>query len=139
VPHFRVDFTPCGPLVDVQVGISSALRAKLQQSGTAVPPHVSARLLLDTGASNTCLDAGIVAKLGLQPTGAQLCATPSHAAVSLPTYFVELVLSPLVTVEAVVLGARVSSQGIDGLLGRDLLDNAVVVYDGVQKHCTISF
>jgi hypothetical protein len=44
-----------------------------------VPPPVIVRALIDTGASCTCLDPLVIAKLGLAPSGTVQVHTPSTA------------------------------------------------------------
>ncbi|MGH7441290.1 MAG: aspartyl protease family protein [bacterium] len=59
-----------------------------------MPPSVSARALIDTGASGTCIDPSIVAALGIVPKGYQPMLTPSTGSKphSAPQYDVGILL-----------------------------------------------
>lgn len=108
-------------------------------------------LLVDTGASHTNLDAGIIAKLGLQPTGSINVMTPTtgQTPIPQPTYDVDLVIQgfalpgmvglPHVVHNHSVSCCDLSLQGIDGLLGRDVLALARMTYSGPDNHFLLSF
>jgi hypothetical protein len=95
--------------------------------------------LVDTGASTTVIDPALLAPLGLTPTGSVMCHTPSTAGapVAFDQYDVMLVIagsstdSPAWIIPAIpAFESHLSSQGIHGLIGRDLLDRAILVYNG---------
>jgi hypothetical protein len=130
----------------------------LRDNGRPVPPPVSGYLLLDTGASKTCISSAVAQALGLTPIGkikaygasgehtnrvvsAQLgieveddrgnprrisWVIPCQAIPRLeePYQHIQLADSPLVLV---------------GLLGRDLLRHATVIYDGKTGVLHITF
>lgn len=106
----------------------------LTASGLALPQPTTGTFLIDTGASNTVVDASLIAPLGLTPTGAVMCHTPSTGKSALPfnQYDVMLVIpgsvgSPAWIIEALpVMECDLSAQGIHGLIGRDVLNRAEV-------------
>jgi hypothetical protein len=100
-------------------GVSPAGRARAQ--GEA--------LVVDTGASCTAIDAAILAPLGLMPTGQIAIHPPStqglpHACnqydVGLSIYGAASEIVYLNTALPIIEG-QFKAQGIDGLLGRDVL------------------
>src|SRR5690349_16340244 len=93
MPHFTNRIVePDGPLINVTIGVSAQRRAALVAARVDVPQPIFARLLIDTGASMTCIDAQILLDLGLQATGSAPVHTPSTGSNSVPinTYDVEL-------------------------------------------------
>jgi hypothetical protein len=54
-----------GPVVQVSVPVSSTVAEQLLQQGVVLPTPISGIALIDTGASNTCIDEEVAQKLGL--------------------------------------------------------------------------
>jgi Aspartyl protease len=77
MPSITVSFSQAGPLVQAAVGVSVPHRDALLAANKPVPNAVQGTFLIDTGASGTCVDPGLVAPLGLTPTGAVMMQTPS--------------------------------------------------------------
>jgi hypothetical protein len=137
MPHLTLHFGPMGPLLDVLVSVSAPRQAALQQAGQAVPRPQVARALLDTGASITAVDPAILDALSLSPTGHTTIHTPSTAAGqphACETYDIHLMLThPAISfyfAALPVIKASLHHQGIYALVGRDVLANCLLVYDG---------
>lgn len=108
-------------------------------------------LLVDTGASHTNLDDGIIQKLGLQATGSINVLTPTtgQVPVAVSTYDVDIIIQgialpglvglPHVVANHSVSGCDLSMQGIDGLIGRDILALSRMTYSGPDNHFFLSF
>ena len=69
MPHFTINISQAGPLLDVLIGVSQAKLKALIDAGNPVPKPMLARALVDTGASCTVIDPETIKKLGLKPTG----------------------------------------------------------------------
>jgi len=116
----------------------------MQSAGIAIPPPAIANILIDTGATMTSIDTTVVSQLGLQPTGAISIRTPSTglAPHSCSTYDVELTIPGTVArhIPALaIIDGHYLSQGIHGLLGRDVLKDGRLVYGGPDNYCMLSF
>jgi len=120
----------------------------LKAAGVAVPQITSGTFLVDTGASSTVVDASLITPLGLTPTGVAMCHTPSTGQAALPfnQYDVMLFIPgtapgqiPWIIEALPIMECDLSAQGIQGLIGRDMLDRAVLIYNGSSKHFTISY
>lgn len=147
--HSTCLITPAGPLILVSIAVSQARRAALMTANQPVAQAVSANLLIDTGATCTNLDMGIITALGLQPTGTVPVHTPStgNVPVSQQVYDVGLILPGQGATGAQVhyvanlpiIGSNFSAQGIDGLLGRDVLKHCRMTYSGSDGLVLLSF
>jgi predicted aspartyl protease len=113
----------------------------LQASGRAIPPGVSGILLVDTGAGMTAIDESILADLGIPSITDTRVFTPMGSAIqSVYSCSLEFPGSNLPPARSLfVLGADLGSQGIVGLLGRDVLEQAVLVYNGTAGGWTLAF
>jgi hypothetical protein len=144
VPHLTLTLTNGAPLIDVVIGVSQPRAAVLQSSGQPVPPPVVARLLVDTGASHTCLDHSVITQLGLTPTGTVPMHTPSTGAIpeNFSQYDVSIILVHNVTnrmfAAVPVMGSNFAPQGFQGLLGRDILKDCLLIYTGPDNAFMLS-
>lgn len=121
----------------------------LQAHNVAVPAPYVIRALVDTGASFTSVEPQVLSRLGLTPTGTIDIVTPStgqgfHTA---DTYDVDFVIagpnqqdSPLVLRNLRVAACELSlRQGIHALIGRDILERCILVYNGTTRAFTLAF
>ena len=100
-----------------------------------------------TLAQNAAVDKTLIVPLGLTPTGAGMFHTPSTGAtpVPFPQYDVMLFIPGSKVGQAWIIEAMpvmecdLSAQGIQGLIGRDVLDRAIVVYNGPVNHFTVAY
>jgi hypothetical protein len=140
MPTITQSISPLGPVIDVWIGVTEARANILLAEGGVVPNWQAARLLIDTGASNTCIDPCVIAPLGLTPTGVAQVQTPSTEGKhhEVPVYDLRLILhAPNVKAPGTrffdalpVMACQLESQGIQGLLGRDILEHCTLVYNG---------
>lgn len=145
MPHLTLTLSPAGPLVDVHIGVSKPRHDALQKAGQPIPAFVAARLLVDTGASSTCLDCVVVQKLGLIPTGQITVHTPTTGTSGqlVNQYDAALFMQAHGTHKSFltlpVMESDFSAQNIDGLLGRDVLAQCLLVYSGPDNAFMLSF
>jgi Aspartyl protease len=144
--HFSNLIGAQGPLLKVFIGVSGPRFQALEAAGSQPPLPQLADLLIDTGASQTCIDLRFVALLGLQPTGSVSIHTPSTGTIaqSMDAYDVGVVVNGIAGATHVlpvhsVIACDFSSQGIDGLLGRDILANSRLIYSGPDNTFYLSF
>lgn len=144
--HFSFLVEGSGPLLTVLVGLSVPRVQALTNAGQIVPSPIIARMLVDTGASMTSIGPKFVSELGLVPTGSISMHTPSTGATPhvVATYDVALYFSGhegamhSIQVQS-VMECDLGSQGIDGLIGRDILSKASLTYFGPGSICYLSF
>jgi hypothetical protein len=149
VPHLTIALDPIsGPAVPLGVAISQARRDALMKAGREIPPVSSIRALVDTGASCTCIDPAVVAALDLPARGTVSVHTPSTGSIPhiADEYEVSLVLPgagthhvPL-TIDAVpVIATDLAVQGIHAIIGRDVLQDCILIYNGTVGEFTLAF
>ena len=127
------------------VGVSQPRATALTAEGKQVPDAVVARMLIDTGASHTCIDETILRPLKLEPTGSIAAHTPSTGGNPhvMFQYDVALLLyhqdNSRFLGNVPVSAVDFSAQSIDGILGRDILSLCLLVYDGRAVQFSLAF
>lgn len=148
MPHLSGQVTAWGPLINVIVSVSAPRAGALVQAGQQPPAPIVAKLVVDTGASLTSIDCTILQQLRLTPTGVVPIHTPStqgqpHNANQYDVGLTILGLQPGVvaylSTALPVVDGQFKVQGIDGLLGRDILALARMVYGGPDNWYGLSF
>jgi hypothetical protein len=128
------------------VGVSVPRNQALVAAGHTPPPQILAKLVVDTGASLTSIDCTILTQLGIPATGKVPIHTPStqgvpHLAdqydVSIGIYGVSALIHSVPALP--VVDGKFKAQGIDGLLGRDVLAVARLTYCGADGFYLMSF
>jgi hypothetical protein len=106
--------------------INSAL---IEYGGTTIPVISQ----WDTGATGTCISKDLVQKLGLLPIGMTKAHTPSGIGI-MNKYMINLILNNEVRfVNLSVMDSEIGNQGIDVLIGMDIIslgDFAISNYNG---------
>ncbi len=148
MPSIHLPIGPQGAVLLVGVGVSKPRQDALKLAGHTVPPMVSGQFLLDTGASTTCIDPNLISSLGIPQTGVVSIQTPSTngAPHSCGQYDVMLLIpgmdqsKPGLHIDAIpIIETPLSTQGISGLIGRDVLDRCVLVYNPEINFFTLSY
>jgi|SRR5882724_3465802 len=143
MPHLTLQISAGGPVLELYVGVSNPRSDALKAAGQPVPPPVMVRGLLDTGASCTGVDPAVLTGLGIASTGTTPLHTPSTT-LSTPhiarQFDVSIILvHPLInrTFMAIpVIESQLAHQGIQMLIGRDILNQCLFTYDGTaQSFC----
>lgn len=145
MPHLTTRISATGPLLDLEIGVSEIRAKALAKSGKPIPKPVQIQGLIDTGASISAVDKEALNKLELDPTGTVGGLTPSSSGkhhkfrqfdVSLKLIHTSFTkkIDPLAVVEC-----ELEAQGIQALIGRDILSECLLVYDGVDDTFALAF
>lgn len=133
-------------MITVIIGVSEPKRAALAAANLPVPAPVTLTLLIDTGASGTALDPTALAPLNLTPSGVIAMQTPSTGVTQhlCNQYDVSLIIpamkgAPFLIGALPIVEASLKPQGIDGLLGRDVLQQCVLFYNSPQGGYTLAY
>lgn len=138
----RVD----GPIVNAAIGVSFPRRRLLLDQHLTVPNTVVGAFLVDTGATITAVDPDLIAPLQLPLIGSINVHTPSTglASIAIDQYDASVLIPGNTTdgtlvIEAIpIVAAHLRSQGIDGLIGRDILDRCLLVYNGATGSVSLA-
>jgi predicted aspartyl protease len=131
VPNF-------GPMVDLLIGMSHQRLQVLSSAGHAAPPLMRIRGIIDTGATCTCIDSEVIARLGLVATGSTLVHTTStgDSPIEYLQYDVDIVVDQaqkhVVRYTLPIVASPLSPQGFEALIGRDILDCTTLFYNGPE-------
>lgn len=145
MPHLTLPVLSDGPILELLVGVSRPRLEALKRANQPVPKPVKVRGLIDTGASVTCVDPQCLSSLELAPTGQTLIHTPSTDGTPKPCnqYDVSITLvHPSVAItlgEMPIIESALALQGIQALLGRDILSSCLFVYDGREEQFILAF
>lgn len=148
MPHFLLSHGSLGPVIDLFVGVSAPRLVAIQQAGQTAPTPTLAKGLIDTGASHTCVDVSIIDAFGLSAKRLASVITPTTGAkpVKCHTFDVAIYIPmgaagtpPWARVAHEVTRAELKHQGFEVLIGRDLLSDGMLIYDGKHNVFTLSF
>jgi hypothetical protein len=135
-----------GAVADVMVGISDARARLLKRNGRRVPGPVHARVQVDTGSSLSGFAPRVFNELGVTPVRTLPILTPSTPAHSPHvTQLYDVVLYLVINARlqrfygTTAIGADCFSEneGIEGLIGRDVLDHCSFWYHGIEGTFTL--
>lgn len=94
--------------------------------------------LIDTGASNTCIDQQAALKAELPVIDMAMMTSASHAEHDVPVFAARLVIPEFNIDTDYALGANLDGQNLIALIGRDVLQSAVLVYNGTDGTVSLS-
>jgi hypothetical protein len=147
MPILTLRFDQGRPVVDLYVATSAAETARLRQEGFEVPAPQTITALVDTGASKTKVaTAVLVGALRMQPVGKvdEHTASTGKVPVERNVYAVYLGVigfaNGVLAYDLPVSEAQdLSGLGVQALLGRDVLDHCLLVYQGPERGATLAF
>jgi len=145
LPNFTLPITAYGALLDIFIDVSLPRKEAIKSAGLEIPDPVLSRGLVDTGASHTCIDPEIIKRLGINPTGTTSVTTPSTG--STPHTCNQFDVGIIIPSEKLnyqiyslpVMESELSNQGFHVLIGRDILRNCILHYNGEMAQYTLSF
>jgi len=136
-----------GPVIPVQVEIPPALAEQIESKGEATPAPKTGFAIIDTGASVSAVDEEVIKGLGVQPVGVLAISTPSgpdqrelypgrltFPGTGLPSIDHQQLLGAVLA-GPTSLGPK--HQYI-ALIGRDILQRFVLIYNGPGATVTLS-
>ena len=125
------------PLLPVTLMVSDSHRQILAQRGEPAPAASNGFALIDTGA--TCVDRATADGAGLPVIGKAMMHTASHANHEVPVYSGKLSIPSFGDVELeYAMGANLDGQNLIALIGHDVLQAAVLVYNGTDGTVSLS-
>lgn len=141
-------------MVRVRVGLDQSTILSLRQAGQAIPQPLIVDALIDTGAECCCVDPIVVARVGLPLYSFGFSAAPGSGSTPIPAFGGATVgtfhtasltivhpaqQADLVIPNIVVQALSLRSFGIEAVIGRDVLSQCVLVYDGPAGSVTLAY
>jgi hypothetical protein len=147
MPILSLPIAADGPVVLLAVSPSASRIKALNASKIPVPEPVVIRGLVDTGASCSAVDPTVIKRLGIEATGnvSILTASTGETPHACEQYDVALmlVMPPqdvhVLSVTIPVLQAHLNPQGIQALLGRDVLSKGILVYNSHSGSFSLAY
>ena len=94
--------------------------------------------LIDTGATISCISKDVVKTLKLQPIGVDRVSTPSGTAI-LNKYLIDISFKKnMIFKNIFVLESEIGNQGIDLLVGMDILNKNDIMISNYDNHTQFS-
>jgi predicted aspartyl protease len=129
-----------GPVVEVSIGIESSAGSGLLQKGQQLPTPKTGFALIDTGASNTCIDEKTAEEMGLPVIDVAKMSSASHAGIDQNVYPIQITIAGSILQFNVprAMGGALGAQGLIALIGRDVLQFCTLFYNGITGQITLS-
>jgi len=128
-------------VIEVGINLEKNLEAELTQKGGAPRQSIRGLALIDTGAQGSAVDDGVAQELGIQPIDVVKMASASEASCDANIYPVRFeILGTNIKIGAPrAMGATLrKGSGIVALIGRDVLSQCTLYYNGPAGLITLS-
>jgi len=129
-----------GPIVKVTLSLISRENNAIHEVDENTHEPVNGSALIDTGASVTCFDPEAATKAGLIIADSGPRHSATHTNEIVPIYAGSLLIHKLgfgVNVHR-AYGASLKEQNLVALIGRDILSNCMLVYNGPDASFSLS-
>jgi len=135
-----IALTQRGPIIQVTIGIEQNIAQQLLSQGMPLPQPVPGLALIDTGATSTCIDEDVAKQLNLPVVDVVTIASASHAETNQNVHpaLIEVVGIAIKFNALRAIGVPLTAQGLQVLIGRDLLQHCTLFSNGVTGSFTLS-
>ncbi|MGC8544281.1 MAG: aspartyl protease family protein [Vulcanisaeta sp.] len=135
-----------GPMIVIDIEPAGVIQSFAQSRGVTLNNVRNVAALIDTGASITAVDKGVLNKLGYPPYGT-INLTTAGGTAAVPMYLVKLtlfsnvpsVIARIVLDNISVAAVDLATQQYKALIGRDVLRNILLIYDGAAGQITVTY
>jgi hypothetical protein len=136
-----------GAFFEIEIHVPQKIAEVMSKSGQAVPSGISGLGLIDTGATMTCIEENILISLGLNPIGKVNSGTANGpkacnvypARIVFPTKGWTFDIGQVVGVDLTGQSIQIDPpKPLIALLGRNLLQRSVFIYNGITGLWTIT-
>jgi hypothetical protein len=134
------DLLATGPVVEVYISPSPALIETMQQRKQTPPSPVKVMAMIDTGASCSVARPDVIEALAIKPIGLVKISIPSDHGFNCYQYEAMIVFPGNVAVKtSELIAAPLHGQPIQCLIGRDVLQHAIFIYNCYSQTITLSY
>ncbi|MDE0152958.1 MAG: aspartyl protease family protein [Gammaproteobacteria bacterium] len=129
-----------GPRVQITLAQLKEQIDAISGKGEEVPAPVVGYALIDTGASATCVDSDAAGRAGLPVVDSGPLHSVTHANETVPIYAGSLTIqgANINLLAHRAYGVNLVEQGLIALIGRDVLSQCILVYNGPDSSFSIS-
>lgn len=129
-----------GPRVEITLALLKEQIDVISGKGEKVPAPVAGYALIDTGASATCIDKDAANRAGLPIVDSGPLHSVTHASETVPIYAGSLTIqrANINFLAHRAYGVNLVEQGLTALIGRDILSQCILVYNGPDSSFSIS-
>ena len=149
VQPFPAGLRLAGPSLQVEVSVPTALANQIQAANQPIPNPILGLGIVDTGASISAVDVAVLNQLGVQPVGTANVGTAGgqQTQSTYPAKFTFPGMPGMPSIEfSTLIGSNLTGQIVPGpqqgnlivLLGRDILERFVFVYNGPAGMFTLT-
>lgn len=135
--HPAVALLMRGPIIQVTVTIEQNAGKGLLSQGKPFPSKTG-WALIDTGASNTCVDEQAAKELGLPIIDVGTMQSATHEKHPCNVYPVQIISTVVTLNSPRTMSANLVSQGLLVLIGRDVLQRCNLFYNGPAGQFTLA-
>ena len=134
----RLGLRQLGPIVQVTLSLTDDHRQALADLGEVLPAPVKGYAMIDTGAGATCFDQEAAQKAKLAVAG-NTHMTSATGREIVPVYTGRLKVADFTNITAAAaLGVKLETPRLIALIGRDVLANCILVYNGPENAFSLS-
>lgn len=127
-----------GPAIPVSVTIEQNMGKALLQQGKSVASKAGVALI-DTGASQSCVDEQVAIDLGLPVVDVGRMTSASHEQHPCNLYPVQISITGSITFQSPrAMGAKLAPIGYIAIIGRDVLQHCVLICNGPMGQVTLA-
>lgn len=127
-----------GPVIQANVTIEENAGKGLVTRGSPLPKPKAGLVLIDTGASGTCVDERAAKELGLPVIDSGKMTSATHKDQECNVYPIQIILPGIILNCPRAMGAALAAQGLIALIGRDILAHCNLFYNGPAGQFTLS-
>jgi hypothetical protein len=144
MPHFTVTIGSDGPVIDVAVTIGRSWQSELTKMGAPVPPPLTLRALIDTGADLSVIHPQILRQLRVNRAGSVQIRRPGYgsgfhlAAISEIQISIGGLSPGAHWISTRAIGVTPSTPTVLALIGRDILEHCTLFDNGPRGELTLS-
>ncbi|MDP8239974.1 MAG: aspartyl protease family protein [Candidatus Hatepunaea meridiana] len=128
-----------GAICSIKIGVSSLRAIYLQKEGYSIPEEMTVMSLLDTGASHTVITTGLLDKLNIKPIEFVHISSTTHSNVLKPRYDVNITFEShnRIIEDVLIIESNLRKGEYQCLIGRDILKNMLLIYNGITNCFTL--
>lgn len=128
-----------GPALELEISVTGGHAKALIATGVAVPQPIVGTGLIDTGAGITAVDVQILDALGLNPISTTPISGPTgQEEQGVYMCQIKFLGTDIPPIDQAVVGSQLANFGHVALLGRNLLQNCLLIYDGQSAMWTLA-